>query len=123
MPPSGYGQSVVDKASFRTMSVGGIHLYGVSVFGGYSTSAYPGGLGQIPVGAGQLGADINYGVSTSLGWQYHRQRTVRLDQMQHVALNRGEIEFGGRRGQVASLREEQLRQELPSPTSLVLAIH
>lgn len=74
MVPSGYGQSVVDQASFRNMSLGGIHLYGVSAFSGYSTSAYPVGLGSVPVGVGQLGGDTNFGVSASLGWQYHRQR-------------------------------------------------
>jgi hypothetical protein len=69
-----YGQSVADQASFRNMSIGGIHLYGASVFGGYSTSAYPVGLGISPVGVGQLGGDTNFGGSASLGWQYHRQR-------------------------------------------------
>src|SRR5258708_3577812 len=75
MVPPGYGQSVADQASFRNMSLGGIHLYGVSVFSGYSTSAYPAGLGILPVGAGQLGGDTNFGGSASLGGQYHRQRT------------------------------------------------
>jgi hypothetical protein len=69
-----FGQSVVDQASFRSMSLGGIHLYGVSVFSGYSTSAYPVGLGNTPLGAGQLGGDTSFGGSASLGWQYHRQR-------------------------------------------------
>ena len=70
------GQSLADQVSFKSMSLGGIHLYGVSVFSAYSTSAYPGGLGLVPTaGAGSLGADVNYGASGSLGWQYHRQRT------------------------------------------------
>lgn len=70
----GYGQSVADQASFRNMTLGGIHLYGVSVFSGYSTSAYPGSLGQIPAGANTLGPDVNYGATASLGWKQHRQR-------------------------------------------------
>src|SRR5438067_12586736 len=70
------GQSLADQVSFKSMSLGGIHLYGVSVFSGYSTSAYPGGLGLVPTaGAGSLGADVNYGASGSLGWKYHRQGT------------------------------------------------
>lgn len=70
-----YGQSAADQASFRSTSLGGIHLYGVSVFGGYSTSAYPVGLGIPPVGVGQLGGDTNFGGSVSVGGQYHRERT------------------------------------------------
>jgi hypothetical protein len=69
-----YGQSAADQASFRDMSLGGIHLYQVSVFSGYSTSAYPVGLASSPVGVGQLGGDTTFGGSASLGWQYHRQR-------------------------------------------------
>ena len=75
MAPSVYGQSVFDSASFKSMSIGGIHLYGVSVFSGYSTSAYPGGLGQAPPGSGLLGADVDFGATASVGWQFHRQRT------------------------------------------------
>lgn len=47
-----YGQSAADQASFKNMSFGGIHLYGASVFSGYSTSAYPVELGRSPVGLG-----------------------------------------------------------------------
>jgi hypothetical protein len=53
----------------------GIRLYGVSAFSGYSTSAYPASLGQIPNGGAGLGADVNYGATASLGWQYHRDRS------------------------------------------------
>ena len=42
---------------------------------GYSTSAYPGGLGQFQADAGILGADVDYGASASLGWQHHRDRS------------------------------------------------
>src|SRR5437879_12638852 len=70
-----YGQSAADQATFRSMSPGGIHLYGASVFSGYSTSAYPAaGLNNLPVGVGQLGGDTNVGGSVSLGGQYHRER-------------------------------------------------
>jgi len=75
MVQSGYGQSLADQTSFKNMSLGGIHLYGVSVFSGYSTSAYPGGPGQFQADAGILGADVDYGASASLGWQHHRDRS------------------------------------------------
>jgi len=74
MIPAGLGQSLFDQASFRSMSVGGVRLYGVSVYAGYTTSAYPGGFGQ-PTLAGGLGPDVDYGASTSVGWQSHGQRT------------------------------------------------
>ena len=69
-----YGQSAADQASFSNMTLGGIHLYGVSVFSGYSTSAYPAALGRLPVGVGQLGGDTNFGGTATLGWQHHRER-------------------------------------------------
>src|SRR5215472_10000961 len=76
LAPSMEGQSLFDQADFKNLSLGGIHLYGVSVFTGYSTSAYPLGSGQqLLPGAAALGADTNYGVSVSLGGQYHRDRT------------------------------------------------
>jgi len=77
MAPASHGQSVFDEVSFRTMSVGGIHLNSVSVYSGYSTSAYPGGYGQLPsIGSGGLlGGDVSYGASASVGGQYHRGRT------------------------------------------------
>ena len=71
----GYGQSLADQTSFRSMSVGGIRLYGVSVFSGYSTSAYPGSFGQLQPGAGLLEASVSYGASASVGWQRHRDRS------------------------------------------------
>jgi len=75
MIPAGLGQSLFDQASFRSMSVGGVRLYGVSVYAGYATSAYPGAYTQAaPLYTG-LGPDVNYGASTSAGWQHHGQHT------------------------------------------------
>ena len=69
-------QSLLDQVNFRSVSVGGFRLYGVSVFGGYSTSAYPLGPGQIaPTGLQDLGGSVNYGASASFGWQHHRKAT------------------------------------------------
>jgi len=65
-------QPLLDQMNFRTGEGDGIRLYGVSAFSGYSTSAYPYGLGIVP-GAAQIGGDVNYGASASIGWQHHRE--------------------------------------------------
>lgn len=77
MAEASSGQSIFDEVSFRTLSVGGFHVYGVSVYSGYSTSASPNGYPQFPsIGSGgSLGADVNYGASASAGGQFHRGRT------------------------------------------------
>jgi hypothetical protein len=58
------------------ISVGGLdgaHLYEVSIFSGYSSSAYP--VGQyVATSVGALNADVNYGASVVAGWQRHRQK-------------------------------------------------
>src|ERR1019366_9490916 len=72
----GDAQSLVDQVDFRSASVGGFRLNGVSIYSGYSTSALPLGLGQTaPAGAQELGGSANYGASASFGWQHHRQGT------------------------------------------------
>jgi hypothetical protein len=72
----GDAQSLSDQVNFRSASVGGFRLYGVSIYSGYSTSALPLGLGQIaPAGLQELGGSANYGASASFGWQLRRQRT------------------------------------------------
>ena len=48
-----------------------------------------------------------------LGELPHRDRSAGLDEVQHVALRRRELELGGERRQVGTLREEELHQELP----------
>src|SRR5262249_24495155 len=73
----GWGQAAFEMVNFRNLSAGGFHVYNVSAFSGYSTSAYPNGYGQLPsLGTNSLlGGDVNYGASASLGWQHHRERT------------------------------------------------
>ena len=72
----GDAQSLTDQVNFKSAAVGGFRLYGVSAFTGYSTTAYPLGLGQTaPAGVQDLGGSINYGVSASFGWQLHRRKT------------------------------------------------
>src|SRR5260370_2148797 len=75
--PACQGQSLFDQANFDGTALGRIHLSGVSVFSGYSTSAFPlTGLGQIATpGAGALGSDETYGASATVSWQRHRERT------------------------------------------------
>ena len=43
----------------------------------------------------------------------HRQRTIRFDQVQHMALHRREIECGAARGQMFPLGEKDPHQQLP----------
>src|SRR5215813_13205864 len=51
----------------------GFHLYNVSLFGGYSSSANPLAQSALPQ-QGNLGADENYGASFEVGWQHHREK-------------------------------------------------
>jgi hypothetical protein len=75
--PACSGQALLDEVNFRNPQLGGLHLLGVSVYSGYSTTAYPqtGFDLNAATGAGNLGADISYGASASLGWQRHRDKT------------------------------------------------
>jgi hypothetical protein len=72
------GQELLDEVNFRAGELGGFHVVGLSVFGGYSTSAYPQAglnLGANPTGLGSLGGDTSYGATASVGWQRNRQKT------------------------------------------------
>lgn len=71
------GQELLDEINFRSSELAGIHLVGVSVFGGYSTSAYPqAGINLgVPQGLQNLGGDATYGASASVGWQWHKPKT------------------------------------------------
>ncbi len=74
---SGWSQELLDEVNFRASELGGLHLVGLSVFGGYSTSAYPQAginLSAAP-GLGNLGGDESYGATASLGWQWNRAKT------------------------------------------------
>ena len=69
-------QSLVDQVDFRSASVGGFRLNGVSIYSGYSTSALPLGLAQTaPAGTQELGGSTIYGASASFGWQPHGRGT------------------------------------------------
>jgi hypothetical protein len=71
------GQELLDEINFRTGELAGLHLVGVSLYSGYSTSAYPQAginLSSAP-GVGNLGGDTSYGATASLGWQRHGEKT------------------------------------------------
>ncbi len=71
------GQELLDEINFRTSGLSGIRIVGVSVFSGYSTSAYPqaGFDLNAPAATGNLGGDGSYGATVSLGWQRHREKS------------------------------------------------
>jgi hypothetical protein len=74
-------QELLDEINFRTGGLVGVHLVGVSVFSGYSTSAYPQAglnLSASPStgNLGNLGGDGSYGATASVGWQWHREKTA-----------------------------------------------
>lgn len=48
----------------------------------------------------------------------HRQRSLRLDQVQDVALHRREVEPRARRRKMLPLREEELHEQLPGATGI-----
>jgi hypothetical protein len=71
------GQELLDDVNFKSGQLAGLHLVGLSVFSGYSTSAYPqAGLTlNNSVGVDNLGGDESYGASFSVGWQGHAEKT------------------------------------------------
>ena len=72
----GGAQSLMDQVNFKSASVGGFRLNGVSIYSGYSTSALPLGLAQTaPAGTQELGGSTIYGASASFGWQPHGRGT------------------------------------------------
>src|ERR1700676_2592653 len=74
--PACQAQALLDQVNPLGAGQEGARLYEVSVFSGYSTSAFPLGAGQVPSpGAAALGSDATFGVSAVLGWQHHRERT------------------------------------------------
>ena len=74
--PAGHAQERWDTLSARTAQGGGVHLYGVSAYSGYTTFAGP-VLDQqlVPVGVNTR-SDKLYGVQWSLGWQRQLAKTT-----------------------------------------------
>jgi len=77
LAPAGSAQALLDQVNFKASQLGGLQLIGVSVYSGYSTSAYPDGGFALnnSNGAAPLGGDATYGASASVGWQRHLART------------------------------------------------
>ena len=70
-------QSLLDQVNFRSASVGGFRLYGVSAFTRllyFGASARVGADRSARV-CKELGGSVNYGASASFGWQHHRKAT------------------------------------------------
>jgi hypothetical protein len=67
-------QSLEDQVNFKSGTLAGLHLNGVSVYSGYSTYPLVNGLssGAAP---GGFAPDANYGASVSVSWQHHREKT------------------------------------------------
>jgi hypothetical protein len=72
-----FGQDSPSLPNPEALLPRGIHIYGVSVYAGYSTSAYP--LGGVALNESSalanLGADETYGATATIGWQQHGART------------------------------------------------
>jgi hypothetical protein len=71
------GQTIPDTVSFKGANLAGLHIYGASVYSGYSSSAYPLNSPSqvVQPGIGRLGSDEIYGATASLGWHYDRQHS------------------------------------------------
>jgi len=72
-----YGQDRWDALTARTSKLRGLHLYGVSVYYGYSTFSGPlANLEQlVPVNL-NIGSDMNYGTQWGLGWHHEAAKTM-----------------------------------------------
>jgi hypothetical protein len=66
--------------------------------------------------------DIRGVARQRVGEPAHGQGAPWLDQVQDVALDRGEIEFGARSRQVPSLGKKELHEELPGPTAVPVGL-
>jgi hypothetical protein len=73
-----HGQERWDDVNFRSASIGGIHLYGVSVYTSYLSNATPASLllTQPVASANRLQSDAGYGVQWTLGWQRQRDNST-----------------------------------------------
>lgn len=72
-----FGQEEDNLLARKLEQLRGLHIYGVSVYVGASTSAYPqGGLSlNNSSDLRNLGGDVSYGGGVDLGWQHHTVKT------------------------------------------------
>lgn len=67
----------MNDVNFQGVTREGFHLYEISAFSSYTSSAYPiTTTNTLSPGAAQLGYNINYGVSGGVGWQYTRDKVT-----------------------------------------------
>lgn len=112
LAPTCHGQALVDQLNPLGTGQEGARLYEVSIFSGYSTSAFPFGAGQVPTtGGNTLGSDVNYGVSAVLGWQHHRERTN--FSIRYSGAYTGMIQYSGADGYSQTLSLHADRQLSP----------
>src|ERR1041385_2112082 len=72
-----HGQDRWDALSAKTAGLGGLHLYGVSVYAGYSSFSGPiATLEQFVPNTLNVGSDTAYGAQWSLGWQHGRGKSI-----------------------------------------------
>jgi hypothetical protein len=71
------GQERWDALDFKTADIGGLRLYGVSVFSGYSSFSGPVSNAQqaLDPAAANIGNDINYGAQWSAGWRRQKGKS------------------------------------------------
>ena len=78
-------------SNFQTATWEGIHLYGVTAFTSYVSSAFPiTSVNTVTPNANQFGYDLNSGVSVSAGWQYHRGEKLSGSALYTGTYNRSE---------------------------------
>jgi hypothetical protein len=97
-----------DQANFQGASWEGIHIYGVNAYTSYVSSVYP-VFTTVNLPANNFGANLNYGVSTSLGAQFRRGEKFHLSLFGTGSYNRSQnynnlSAFGG--SLIASLSYE-----------------
>ncbi len=67
---------VFSDVDFKGTAIEGFHLYGISAYSGYSSSAYPITNNVTPIiGASALGWTVTYGATGSVGYQRHQGKT------------------------------------------------
>src|SRR5262245_18562283 len=65
-------QSLFDQLNYRAVQRAGFGIYGVSAFTGYSRYSAPTNFSSL---GAQNASNKTYGVSGSVGWQGHAERT------------------------------------------------
>ena len=71
-----HAQDRWDQVDFKSASISGLHIYGVSVFSGYTSLSLPYNSLQVAIpDTSNLGSAITYGGELSLGWRRQREKS------------------------------------------------